>query len=400
MEGEGESVRKGAWAEARANPVGWRHNPRAVRFIGWPFAVRFYLILGLYIGLYAALPSLSIYFRALRRSLRAWARTPRGQQVLKIGRYGLTAAVIGFLVYQLATIGWGDVARSIPTEPWFYVLWAIAYVRLPVIEMFIYRRVWKKSRLALLYAFLRKRALNADVVGYSGEVYLLAWARKAVPEPPDRLWKAIKDNLIMSSLCSVGTAVVMLLGLALSGLLDPWLGGTWGWYAFGAVVVTTLIIALLVQFRSTVFSFPLSVIAWMGGWHSARFLMGYVLSVTMWWVVLPEVPMATWALLLTLFILTDRIPIIPSRDLLFVGVSLELSATMGVPEAALAGLLLTQTVLGKIVNFIFFLSLPIYWYVADHDPPEQVGASITEVEDNAPVDESPHTPASPSSSDA
>ena len=346
------------------------------------------------------LPTFATYFRALRRSLRAWARTPRGQQVLKIGRYMLTAAVIGFLVYQLATIGWGDVARAIPTAPWFYVLWAIAYVRLPVIEMLIYRRVWKKSRLALLYAFLRKRALNADVVGYSGEVYLLAWARKAVPEPADRLWKAIKDNLIMSSLSSVGTAVVMLLGLALSGLLDPWLGGTWGWYAGGAVVITALIIALLVQFRGTVFSFPPSVIAWMGGWHSARFFIGYVLSVTMWGVVLPDVPMATWALLLTLFILTDRIPVIPSRDLLFVGVSLELSATMGVPEAALAGLLLTQTVLGKIVNFVFFLSLPLYWYVADHDPPEKVEPPIADAEAAPLADGAPQASSSSSSPDA
>lgn len=329
------------------------------------------------------MPTLATYFHALRRSLRAWSRTPQGQRVLKIGRYALTAGVIGFLIYQLAAIGWGDVTRSIPTEPWFYVLWAIAYVRLPVIEMFIYRRVWKKSRLALLYAFLRKRALNADVMGYSGEVYLLAWARKAVPEPADRLWKAIKDNLIMSSLSSVGTAVVMLVGLALSGLLDPWLSGTWGWYAFGTVVITAFIISLLVQFRGTVFSFPPSVIAWMGGWHSARFFIGYVLWIAMWWVVLPDAPMATWALLLTLFILTDRIPVIPSRDLLFVGVSLELSATMGVPEAALAGLLLTQTVLSKVVNFIFFLSLPVYWYLTNQERPKVNIESTVQVSEQA-----------------
>lgn len=332
-----------------------------------------------------SLPTSRVYLRAYRRSLREWAATPQGQRVLKIGRYVLTAGVIGFLVYQLATIGWREVVRSIPTQPWFYVLWAIAYIRLPVIEMFIYRRVWKKSRLALLYAFLRKRALNADVVGYSGEVYLFAWARKAVPEPTDRIWKAIKDNLIMSSLCSVGTAIVMLVGLALSGLLDPWLGGAWGWYAFGAVVVITLLVALLVQFRRTVFSFPFSVITWMAGWHSTRFFMGYALFVLMWWVVLPDVPMATWAFLLTLFVLTDRIPVIPSRDLLFVGVSLELSATMGVPEAALAGLLLTQTVLGKIVNFIFFLSLPLYWYLTNQEPPEANAEGMEEVSDGNEV---------------
>ncbi len=326
-----------------------------------------------------------------------WARTARGQRTLKWVRYSLTAAVIGFLVYQLATIGWRDVASSIPGEPWFYVLWAIAYARLPVFEMFIYRRVWKKGRLELLYAFLRKRALNADVMGYTGEVYLFAWARKAVPEPADRIWKAIKDNLIVSSLCSVGTAIIMLVGLALSGLLDPWLGGAWGWYAFGAVVVAALTAALLIQFRSTVFSFSASVIGWMGLWHSARFFIGYVLSVTMWWVVLPDVPAATWALLLTLFILTDRIPVIPSRDLLFVGVSLELSATMGVPEAALAGLLLTQTVLGKIVNFIFFLSMPLYWYLTDQEPPEKVEPPRDEDADQETSTFEPAVPASPPS---
>lgn len=315
--------------------------------------------------------SLRLYVRLLRRRFRAWADTPAGKRTLKFVRYGLTGAVIAFLAYQLSDVGWKEVSASIPTSPWFYLLWAIAYLRLPVIEMLIYRRVWKKSRLSLLYAFLRKRALNADVMGYSGEVYLFAWAKNAVPGPPDRIWKAIKDNLIASSLASVGTALLVLMGLVLSGLLDPWLRGTWGWYALGGGVVAVLATSLLVQFRRTVFSFPAGVIAWMGGWHAFRFLIGYVLSVAMWSVVLPDVPMTRWALLLALFIVTDRIPVIPSRDLLFVGIGVEFSATLGIPEAALAGLLLTQTVLGKVVNFIFFLSMPLYWHFAKQEPADE-----------------------------
>ena len=298
----------------------------------------------------------------VRSRVQSITDSPTGRRVLKGLRWLLIGAIVTYLVYQLTQMGWGRFWESLPQTPWFYLTVLVMYTLLPASEVLIYGRIWGWTPSESLPLMMRKRVLNADVVGYSGEVFLLAHARAKLERPARQIAAEIKDNLILSSAASIGVAVLVLTVLLASGYvaLDELLGNATPGYVVLGGVVMALVAGLAVQFRDAIFSLGTATLGVLLSIHFGRFLLSSILQVVQWWVVLPDAPFSAWATLLVVFIVTNRIPFLPSRDLVFAGVGIEASASLGVPGPAVAGMLLTRSVIDRVFNFGFFTLFSVW----------------------------------------
>lgn len=300
--------------------------------------------------------------KSLYEKWKAFADTDRGKRVLRITRLIFAAGIIALLVYQVSGIGWERVLRALPTHPVFYLLVIGMYLLLPATEAIIYSRIWKLRPLECLPIMIRKRVLNVDVVGYSGEVYLFAWAKERVAAPARALMGAIKDNLIVSSAASLAAAALLIGGLLLTGhiALDDFIDQPSPLYIVLGTLAATFIGAAVYRFRGFIFSLPRHILPILGAAHLGRFCLGYVLQVAAWWIVLPAASFQTWALLLVVFVVINRIPLLPSSDLVFVSAGAGLSPLLDVPVAPVVGMLLVRSAIDRLLNLLLFTST--VWY--------------------------------------
>ncbi len=286
------------------------------------------------------------------------ARSAAGRRVIRAIRLVFIAGVIALLVYQLSGIGWRDVWESLPTQPLFYVLLLAMYFLLPVSESLIYGRLWRVRARNCLPVMIRKRVLNVDVVGYSGEVYLFSWAKDRIAEHPRRIIATIKDNLIVASAASITAASMLLAGFLWTGMIrvsDLVANPNPVYFGIGAFLVG-LLVALGYRFRGVLFALPRRTVAWIGGAHLMRFFLGYVFQIAHWWVVIPSASFETWAVLLTLSVVINRIPFLPSSDLVFVTAGAGLTPLLGIPVAPVVSMLLVRSAADRLLNLVFFTS--------------------------------------------
>ncbi|CAM3211092.1 hypothetical protein RHBI111906_01620 [Rhodothermus bifroesti] len=286
-----------------------------------------------------------------------WLRTPLGRQVQKALRGLFVAGVLAWLVYQLSHIGWKEVYASLPRTPWFYVLWLVLYFLLPATEAGIYRALWQIRWGQVFPVLVRKRVLNTDVLGYSGEVYLYLWARRHTDQPDGHLLRTIKDNTILSSVASTVAVILLVAVVILTGqfALIEWLGATADplYVATGTLAVGTLGV-LGIRFRRAIFHLPEHLVVTLLSVHVLRFFAMYVLQVLQWWVVLPEAPFRVWATILVVGTVTNRIPFLPATDLLAMGAVLGMTSLFEASAAVIAGMLVVRSVLDRVLNAVLF----------------------------------------------
>lgn len=307
-----------------------------------------------------ALRKAKLRFARLRVHWDRFANSPRGEWILWTLRQVLTAIVVGYLIYQMATIGWNEIWRSMPRTPWFYVIFVGMYFTLPIFQALIFALIWGRSPFELFPPTLKKRVYNKDVLSYSGDVYLYFWARDRVRDWTDReLVHAIKDNAIISSVASTIVAFGLLAGFLFSGYvaLPDSIAQNEILYLIGSLIVIAILIAVGVNFRALVFGLPGRILAAVFGLHIARLLTVMTLQILEWDVVVPEVDLEIWFTFLSLQIITGRIPFLPSRDLIFMAAGLELAGAVQVSKAAIAGVLGVHSVLDKTLNLIHFAAV-------------------------------------------
>lgn len=295
----------------------------------------------------------------LRSTYHRWqqfAETKRGKRLIQIVRGVFIAGVVGVLIYQLSDIGWNDIWRSLPTQPLYYVLLVAMYFLLPVTESLIYGRFWGLPSRDCLPVMIRKRVLNMDVVGYSGEVYLFVWAKDRVHRAKREIMATIKDNLIISSAASIAAAALLLVGLLSAGQirLSQFFDNPSPIYMGLGGFAVVLLSVLIYRFRHAIFSLTRAQLAALGATHLTRFFIGYVLLVAQWWVVIPSASFETWAILLTLFVLINRIPFLPSSDLVFVSAGAGLTPLLDVPVAPVVSMLLVRSAVDRMLNLVLF----------------------------------------------
>ena len=294
--------------------------------------------------------------KQLSERWKAFAATPRGKWTVKALRTSFAVAVLSVLAYQVTRIGWSAVLNALPTNPLYYVLLLAMYFLLPVTEAWIYAKLWGLKVGQCLSVMIRKRVLNVDMIGYSGEVYLFLWARDRVAMAARSIMAIVKDNLIVSSAASLGAAALLIGVFLLTGQinLDAFVSNANPYYAALSAVVIALLSAIAFRFRGVLFSLPQRTIAALGAAHLSRFLTGYVLQILQWWVVIPTASFETWAVLLVVFVLINRIPFMPSSDLVFVTAGVGLTPMLDIPVAPVVSMLLVRSAGDRLLNLAFF----------------------------------------------
>lgn len=225
----------------------------------------------------------------------------------------LTVAMIVGLVRELLGSGLRGFAHAVPSNPLFYVGFALLYASPQLGDFIIYRRLWNLP-LAGLAALLKKRISNDVVFGYSGEAYFYAWARQhaAMVAAP---FGAVKDVTILSAMA--GNAIT----LAMVALAMPFAyhvltpqqakGAVW---SIGIVIAMSLPFLI---FSKRVFSLSQGLLWWIFGVHCGRLIAGSLLIALCWHYGLPGVGFGTWLILAAVRMLVSRLPLVPNKDLLF-----------------------------------------------------------------------------------
>jgi hypothetical protein len=297
----------------------------------------------------------------IKKIWQGFVRTDAGKRTCRRLGHLLTLGFVVYLALQVREMGWARVWSSLPGTPWFYVTFLGIYFNLTAFETIIYGKMWKQPLRMSIPVLIKKRVYSKDVLGYSGEAYLYLWARKRVDLPDRQILHSLKDNVIISSVASTVVGVGVIALLFFSGRLP--LPETMIRHAETCIAVTLGVCgaagALGVAFRRNILHLPPHLIQTLFGLHTARALVALGLQVLQWTVVIPDVPLSTWLILLSAQIIVTRIPLVPNRGLLFAGTSLGLSGFVHIPPVQLAAMLLTSSVLDKVLNLALFTTFSV-----------------------------------------
>jgi hypothetical protein len=201
----------------------------------------------------------------------------------------------------------------------------------------------------------RKRVYNSTLIGYSGEVALALWARSRSYRSDAEILHAIKDVNILSAVVSGcgATFLVLLLGTRIS--IEHLPSPTVVWWAAATILMTIALPAGLLIRRQTL-AMSRDQIAAVTAIHGLRFVLGLAFLLVQWWLVLPGAATSSLLVLLAIYVLVGRIPFVPNRDILFMGIALAVSPQLAIGSAALAAVLLTTSALQQVLHLIVFVA--------------------------------------------
>ena len=291
----------------------------------------------------------------LRNRLQSVFASETGRRSLKISHFAFIAVIVAWLGYKLYLIGWQEVISHLPDSPLFYLIFPLLYLTNPVIQIIIYRTTWAFNTLKSLPIFFIKRVMNAEVLGYTGEVYLYAWLRNNVREKKRKIVETIRDYNIISAGSTNILSVILLISFIIVGQVEfQQLMGDLNlfYFATGAVAVVVFF-SLAWHFREYVYSTSLRMTLFVGGMHMIRMISGLLIQVVLWMIAIPEVPAGVWITYTALMVVVSRIPV-SNKQLIFVGLGVGMSGNLGVSEAAVFGLFGSIAALEKIFSFVLF----------------------------------------------
>ena len=265
--------------------------------------------------------------------------------------------IIGYLVYQISQIGFKDFLVSIPLNPLFYIIYIIIYISLPTIEYIIYAKKWNFIDKNLIRTLFKKKVLNTDVLGYSGEVFLFIWAKKYINKNRSNIIYFIKDNNILSALASGIISIILLFYFILNGSIhfdNLFLNKEQNIF----LLIISLICNICIYFnyyKKYIFHIKLLEGIWIFLLHSFRILIINILQIIQWKLVMPEINISVWFTYSAVQIIISRIPFIPSLDALFVNVILELSDLLMVSQDLVVGMLTVNIVFNRLLNLGIYI---------------------------------------------
>lgn len=228
----------------------------------------------------------------------------------------ISVGVLVAALSQLRSLDLHEAVALVPSKATFWLAFAGAYLTLPVSEWIIYRRLWGLPFSGIL-PLMRKRISNEILLGYSGEIYFYAWARRhaGIVTAP---FGAIKDVAILSAQAG-NIATLVLIGLAWPTLGELHLG-----VHSRELLLSVLGIMLLslppLLLRRHVLSLPRADLWKIGAIHIARIAVTLLLTALLWHEALPSVAMSWWLVLSALRQLLTRLPMVPNKDIVFAGV--------------------------------------------------------------------------------
>lgn len=218
---------------------------------------------------------------------------------------------------QFRDINSGRLWTLMPGTAAFWLIFVLNYLAGPFSEWIIFRRLWSIP-LEGLAALLRKLVSNEILLGYLGEVYFYAWARRSasITTAP---FGAIKDVAILSALAgNIVTLAMVVLAMPLLGAANA---GLHRWEVGGSILFVLLTSMGAMLLRRRLFTLPRRELWIVTSVHLLRIIGMTVLAAIMWHMLLPAVALSWWILLGTLRQLLSRLPFLPNKDVVFAGIA-------------------------------------------------------------------------------
>lgn len=254
-----------------------------------------------------------------------------GRVWLKLVQWGIPLLLLAIIGRRLSQLGWREIWEARPANPGFYLLLVLQFFLQPLGDYLVYRNLWGANRPPLA-VILRKRLMNTFMLDYSGEAFFFLWAKRHLNLSRGMLVHAIKDSNILSG--GAGLAMVyllLLLLLATGGLRIPAAMGAHAWLFVLAGTVPLILSAALVLGHRKLTALSRRQIATTFAIHFSRAAL--VLGVEFGlWELSGALPSAIASLqFVTLRLVVTRLPLIPNKDLIFVGAGI---ATAGLAKMA------------------------------------------------------------------
>lgn len=217
----------------------------------------------------------------------------------------------------------------------------ILYLIQPLSDFLVYGRLWNLPAAGLV-ALLRKNIINEVVLGYSGDAYFYVWARRQA-DAAVAPFAAIKDAGIVSALLG-NLLTLVLAAISAARLRELDFARQVGTALWSGLIPLAISLAVLLYGRR-VFSLRPTQLVYISGICGLRLALWTGLTLLVWRMALPEVPLGAWIVLLAIRCLVSRIPLISNKDLVFGNLVLLLLGVHAPIAVLLAALALTTLLL-------------------------------------------------------
>jgi hypothetical protein len=276
-----------------------------------------------------------------------------GKLALHALRWGVPILLLVFLGLGLSKIGWGRVWDARPRALGFYLVLFLQFFVQPIADIVIYRNLLQVGRALPLTVLLRKRFLNSYMLDYSGEAYFFFWAKEHLELKKNRLLHAVKDTNILSAGAGLVMVWLILLALVASGgvKLPVFLSANFWTLALLGSLPLVLCLALVVggrrvtmlQRREIASTFVI---------HLVRSVAALAFEFAFWWFsgALPSAAVCMEFIALRLLI--TRLPLIPNKDLIFIGVGMATAGLMDLSAPRVTAVLVIMTAFDQIQGVI------------------------------------------------
>jgi hypothetical protein len=248
------------------------------------------------------------------------ARRPWVVRTLYVLRWLFPLALLAYVAFKLSELGWRDMWSARPANLGFYVMLVVQFFLQPLGDFLVYRNLWGTGSAPPLSVILRKRFLNSAMLDYSGEVFFYFWAQARLKLPPGMLIHAIKDSNVLSA--GAGLAMVWIMALALlatGGLQVPASVSEHLWVYLGIGSIPLWLCAILILGHRKVTILSRTQIATTFGIHMARSFSVLAVEFLLWYLS-GALPSAVACLqFVALRLVVTRIPMVPNKDLIYVG---------------------------------------------------------------------------------
>jgi hypothetical protein len=299
---------------------------------------------------------------------RRWGRLAR-----PLLRWGVPLFLLTLVTVALTHLGWDKIVSARPQSWLFYLVLALPFFVQPIADLLLYRNLLGVGRALPLTIFLRKRYMNTLMLDYSGEVYLFLWARKHLDVRDGLIMHAVKDSSVLSA--AAGLAVLWLMLMVLVGehiVSIPSLPiGRWPLVLVGSVPLV-LGLALFVGNRKLTALSRRQIVSTFAI-HLTRATLTLWLEFMIWWLSGALPSSADCLKFVALRLLLTRLPLVPSKDIVWVGVGMAAAGTMAVSAAKVAAVLVMMTAVGLIQDLVL-VGLP--WLIEQMNLRRRAGSPV------------------------
>ncbi|WP_336965786.1 hypothetical protein [Sphingobium aquiterrae] len=262
----------------------------------------------------------------------------------------LSLLILGAVVWQFRAMDLAELWRLLPMGATFWIAFILYYAAGPLSEWVIFRRLWAIPASGI-GALLRKLVSNEILLGYLGEVYFYAWARRNA-DITTSPFGAIKDVTILSAL--TGNLMTLLMVAVTAPLFLAMHFGTDSKAVLLSILFVLVTSIAVMFFRRRLFTLPRAELWFIGIVHLVRIGATTFLAALMWHELLPAVGLSWWMMLATMRQLLSRLPFLPNKDVVFAGLAAffvgrdtDIAAAMALMATLiLAGHLMVGAVLG------------------------------------------------------